>query len=69
MMAFYFMLCVYPQESIIFINLIFLFFFSSRSRTKTVHDRVSLAGLNQLPTVPQIAKVSKQQQQQQQNSH
>uniref|UniRef100_A0A3P8UU78 RAP1 GTPase activating protein 2a n=1 Tax=Cynoglossus semilaevis TaxID=244447 RepID=A0A3P8UU78_CYNSE len=26
------------------------------SRTKTVHDRVSLAGLNQLPTVPQIAK-------------
>uniref|UniRef100_A0A3P8UM57 RAP1 GTPase activating protein 2a n=1 Tax=Cynoglossus semilaevis TaxID=244447 RepID=A0A3P8UM57_CYNSE len=28
-----------------------------RSRTKTVHDRVSLAGLNQLPTVPQIAKL------------
>uniref|UniRef100_A0A3P8P856 Rap-GAP domain-containing protein n=1 Tax=Astatotilapia calliptera TaxID=8154 RepID=A0A3P8P856_ASTCA len=28
-----------------------------RSRTKTVHDRISLAGINQLPSVPQIAKV------------
>uniref|UniRef100_A0A673YZS2 RAP1 GTPase activating protein 2a n=1 Tax=Salmo trutta TaxID=8032 RepID=A0A673YZS2_SALTR len=28
-----------------------------RSRTKTHHDRISLAGLNQLPSVPQIAKV------------
>ncbi|KAG7281435.1 hypothetical protein CRUP_029884 [Coryphaenoides rupestris] len=28
-----------------------------RSRTKTVHDRISLAGLNQLPSVPQIAKL------------
>uniref|UniRef100_A0A3B4EZ31 Rap1 GTPase-activating protein 2-like n=1 Tax=Pundamilia nyererei TaxID=303518 RepID=A0A3B4EZ31_9CICH len=27
------------------------------SRTKTVHDRISLAGINQLPSVPQIAKV------------
>uniref|UniRef100_A0A8C7IHA5 RAP1 GTPase activating protein 2a n=1 Tax=Oncorhynchus kisutch TaxID=8019 RepID=A0A8C7IHA5_ONCKI len=29
-----------------------------RSRTKTHHDRISLAGLNQLPSVPQIAKGS-----------
>ncbi|XP_029570589.1 rap1 GTPase-activating protein 2 isoform X6 [Salmo trutta] len=28
-----------------------------RSRTKTHHDRISLAGLNQLPSVPQIAKL------------
>ncbi|XP_023155625.1 rap1 GTPase-activating protein 2 isoform X8 [Amphiprion ocellaris] len=28
-----------------------------RSRTKTVHDRISLAGINQLPSVPQIAKL------------
>uniref|UniRef100_A0A3Q2ZNK1 RAP1 GTPase activating protein 2a n=1 Tax=Kryptolebias marmoratus TaxID=37003 RepID=A0A3Q2ZNK1_KRYMA len=28
-----------------------------RSRTKTVHDRISLAGLSQLPSVPQIAKL------------
>ena len=28
-----------------------------RARTKTVHDRISLAGLSQLPSVPQIAKV------------
>ncbi|XP_029923822.1 rap1 GTPase-activating protein 2a isoform X4 [Myripristis murdjan] len=28
-----------------------------RSRAKTVHDRISLAGLNQLPSVPQIAKL------------
>uniref|UniRef100_A0A665V0Q2 Rap-GAP domain-containing protein n=1 Tax=Echeneis naucrates TaxID=173247 RepID=A0A665V0Q2_ECHNA len=27
-----------------------------RSRTKTVHDRISLAGISQLPSVPQIAK-------------
>uniref|UniRef100_A0A671WAH9 RAP1 GTPase activating protein 2a n=1 Tax=Sparus aurata TaxID=8175 RepID=A0A671WAH9_SPAAU len=27
-----------------------------RSRIKTVHDRISLAGINQLPSVPQIAK-------------
>lgn len=35
------------------------FFFSSvcRSRAKTVHDRISLTGLSQLPSVPQIAKV------------
>uniref|UniRef100_A0A8C8A0S3 RAP1 GTPase activating protein 2a n=1 Tax=Oryzias sinensis TaxID=183150 RepID=A0A8C8A0S3_9TELE len=35
-------------------------YFSSahRSRTKTIHDRISLAGINQLPSVPQIAKVS-----------
>uniref|UniRef100_A0AAQ6AAU5 Rap-GAP domain-containing protein n=1 Tax=Amphiprion ocellaris TaxID=80972 RepID=A0AAQ6AAU5_AMPOC len=26
-------------------------------RTKTVHDRISLAGINQLPSVPQIAKL------------
>uniref|UniRef100_A0A673BQ31 RAP1 GTPase activating protein 2a n=1 Tax=Sphaeramia orbicularis TaxID=375764 RepID=A0A673BQ31_9TELE len=28
-----------------------------RSRAKTVHDRISLAGINQLPSVPQIAKL------------
>uniref|UniRef100_A0A8C3A5E2 RAP1 GTPase activating protein 2a n=1 Tax=Cyclopterus lumpus TaxID=8103 RepID=A0A8C3A5E2_CYCLU len=28
-----------------------------RSRIKTVHDRISLAGINQLPSVPQIAKL------------
>uniref|UniRef100_A0A3B3IMF2 RAP1 GTPase activating protein 2a n=1 Tax=Oryzias latipes TaxID=8090 RepID=A0A3B3IMF2_ORYLA len=28
-----------------------------RSRTKTIHDRISLAGINQLPSVPQIAKL------------
>ncbi|XP_064830484.1 rap1 GTPase-activating protein 2-like isoform X3 [Oncorhynchus masou masou] len=28
-----------------------------RSRAKTHHDRISLAGLNQLPSVPQIAKL------------
>ncbi|XP_062329954.1 rap1 GTPase-activating protein 2a isoform X7 [Osmerus eperlanus] len=28
-----------------------------RSRTKTHHDRISLAGLSQLPSVPQIAKL------------
>uniref|UniRef100_A0A3B3VG16 RAP1 GTPase activating protein 2a n=1 Tax=Poecilia latipinna TaxID=48699 RepID=A0A3B3VG16_9TELE len=28
-----------------------------RSRTKTVHDRISLAGISQLPSVPQIAKL------------
>ncbi|KAM6959062.1 rap1 GTPase-activating protein 2-like [Aplochiton taeniatus] len=28
-----------------------------RSRTKTLHDRISLAGLSQLPSVPQIAKL------------
>ncbi|XP_061682712.1 rap1 GTPase-activating protein 2-like isoform X5 [Syngnathoides biaculeatus] len=28
-----------------------------RSRTKTVHDRISLVGINQLPSVPQIAKL------------
>ncbi|KAM8905378.1 rap1 GTPase-activating protein 2a isoform 2-T2 [Spinachia spinachia] len=28
-----------------------------RSRIKTVHDRISLAGLNQMPSVPQIAKL------------
>ncbi|XP_067362525.1 rap1 GTPase-activating protein 2a isoform X6 [Channa argus] len=28
-----------------------------RSRTKTVQDRISLAGINQLPSVPQIAKL------------
>ncbi|XP_037533366.1 rap1 GTPase-activating protein 2a [Nematolebias whitei] len=28
-----------------------------RSRIKTVHDRISLAGLSQLPSVPQIAKL------------
>uniref|UniRef100_A0A3Q2DTW1 RAP1 GTPase activating protein 2a n=1 Tax=Cyprinodon variegatus TaxID=28743 RepID=A0A3Q2DTW1_CYPVA len=28
------------------------------SRTKTVHDRISLAGISQLPSVPQIAKKS-----------
>ncbi|XP_056466317.1 rap1 GTPase-activating protein 2a isoform X2 [Gadus chalcogrammus] len=28
-----------------------------RARTKTVHDRISLAGLSQLPSVPQIAKL------------
>uniref|UniRef100_A0A3B5KQ03 Rap-GAP domain-containing protein n=1 Tax=Xiphophorus couchianus TaxID=32473 RepID=A0A3B5KQ03_9TELE len=27
------------------------------SRTKTVHDRISLAGISQLPSVPQIAKL------------
>uniref|UniRef100_A0A3Q0S5L1 RAP1 GTPase activating protein 2a n=1 Tax=Amphilophus citrinellus TaxID=61819 RepID=A0A3Q0S5L1_AMPCI len=27
------------------------------SRTKTVHDRISLSGINQLPSVPQIAKL------------
>ena len=32
--------------------------FPLRSRTKTHHDRISLAGLSQLPSVPQIAKVS-----------
>uniref|UniRef100_A0A4W5PB31 RAP1 GTPase activating protein 2a n=1 Tax=Hucho hucho TaxID=62062 RepID=A0A4W5PB31_9TELE len=31
--------------------------FMLRSRTKTHHDRISLAGLNQLPSVPQIAKL------------
>ncbi|XP_064207509.1 rap1 GTPase-activating protein 2-like isoform X6 [Anguilla rostrata] len=28
-----------------------------RSRTKTIYDRISLAGLTQLPSVPQIAKL------------
>ncbi|XP_055022810.1 rap1 GTPase-activating protein 2 isoform X1 [Boleophthalmus pectinirostris] len=28
-----------------------------RSRTKTIHDRISLAGINQLPSVPQVAKL------------
>ncbi|XP_028818952.1 rap1 GTPase-activating protein 2a isoform X3 [Denticeps clupeoides] len=28
-----------------------------RSKTKTLHDRISLAGLTQLPSVPQIAKL------------
>ncbi|XP_066552414.1 rap1 GTPase-activating protein 2a isoform X10 [Amia ocellicauda] len=28
-----------------------------RSRTKTLHDRISLAGLSKLPSVPQIAKL------------
>nr|XP_057935177.1 rap1 GTPase-activating protein 2-like isoform X3 [Doryrhamphus excisus] len=28
-----------------------------RSRTKTIHDRISLAGINQLPSVHQIAKL------------
>ncbi|KAK2846958.1 hypothetical protein Q5P01_009957 [Channa striata] len=28
-----------------------------RSRIKTMHDRISLAGINQLPSVPQIAKL------------
>ncbi|KAM8853570.1 rap1 GTPase-activating protein 2a isoform 2-T2 [Synchiropus picturatus] len=28
-----------------------------RSRTKTIHDRISLAGITQLPSVPQIAKL------------
>nr|XP_046246286.1 rap1 GTPase-activating protein 2a isoform X5 [Scatophagus argus] len=28
-----------------------------RSRIKTVHDRISLAGISQLPSVPQIAKL------------
>ncbi|KAL4647562.1 rap1 GTPase-activating protein 2 isoform X4 [Arapaima gigas] len=28
-----------------------------RSRTKTLHDRISLAGITQLPSVPQIAKL------------
>lgn len=35
-----------------------LFLSPRRSRIKTVHDRISLAGINQLPSVPQIAKVS-----------
>lgn len=29
-----------------------------RSRVKTLHDRISLAGISQLPSVHQIAKVS-----------
>uniref|UniRef100_A0AAV2J243 Rap-GAP domain-containing protein n=1 Tax=Knipowitschia caucasica TaxID=637954 RepID=A0AAV2J243_KNICA len=28
-----------------------------RSRIKTIHDRISLAGINQLPSVPQVAKL------------
>ncbi|XP_074535396.1 rap1 GTPase-activating protein 2a isoform X3 [Halichoeres trimaculatus] len=28
-----------------------------RSRTKTVHERISMAGISQLPSVPQIAKL------------
>uniref|UniRef100_A0A8C7ZX53 RAP1 GTPase activating protein 2a n=1 Tax=Oryzias sinensis TaxID=183150 RepID=A0A8C7ZX53_9TELE len=36
----------------------FFLFLVIISRTKTIHDRISLAGINQLPSVPQIAKVS-----------
>lgn len=33
------------------------FFFFARSKVKTLHERIPLAGFSKLPSIPQIAKV------------
>lgn len=34
------------------------FFFFARSKVKTLHERIPLAGFSKLPSIPQIAKVT-----------